>query len=365
MDRRNFIKNAVPTAICASAAPSLLSMDGPHGPGLKDIGARCNRRIGVWTDRWMIDDPVLRPLILQNFNHTTIGNLKWDFLRKTEGEWNFGPVDYLVDFSKSNGLSMHGHALCYNGYNPKWLVDTLNHSNAERLLTEEINTVMTRYKGRITSYDVVNEPIALWFKRPDGLYTGPWLDALGPGYIDIAFHAAAQADRDALRVLNLHHVEQIGDDAARDKALALIKDLVKRNVPVQAVGMESHLMATTRSGSSPSRDNFIKSLKDLGLQVVISEIDVNDTNVKGSVDDHEAAVAASYKEYLTTLVPLAQPKWITFFTFTDRLNWIDAADQKPFSLPDKPFRHPGLLDRVYHPKPSMAATISALEATCR
>lgn len=62
---------------------------------------------------------------------------------------------------------------------------------------------MSRYKGKVDSWGVVNEPIVTWNKRADSLRTGPWLDLIGPNYIDLAFHTTAATDPSALRTLNL------------------------------------------------------------------------------------------------------------------------------------------------------------------
>ena len=184
----------------------------------------------------------------------------------------------------------------------------LTPANAQQILTSHISTVMKRYTGKITSYDVVNEPIATWLGRPDGLYTGPWLTALGPDYIEIAFHAALDADPSALRVLNTAHVEQKGkgDDLARSKTLDLVRDLVKRGVPIQAVGLESHLYGAVNSGTDKNRDAFIAGLRDLGLKILITELDVNDTEISGSAATRDQAIATCYSDYLRSILPAGQ-----------------------------------------------------------
>ena len=335
-------------------------------PSLKDAGTPCGRRIGLWFDRWMVESPQLLSMILQNFNHATIGGLKWDFISKTPDAFDFRATDWQVEFCKQHGMTMHGHNLCWNAAYPRWLPGALTAANAQQILTSHISTVMKRYKGSITSYDVVNEPIAAWQGRADGLYTGPWLTALGPDYIDIAFHAAFDADPSALRVLNTAHVEQNGkgDDLARSKTLDLVRGLVKRGVPIQAVGLESHLFATAGSGPDKNRDAFIAALRDLGLKILITELDVNDTQVGGSVAARDQAVAACYSDYLRSMLPVANPPWVTFFCYTDLKNWYELVKGPQYTRLDGTPHRPGLLDPLFGPKPAYDSVLAALRDTC-
>jgi endo-1,4-beta-xylanase len=305
-------------------------------------------------------------MILQNFNHATIGGLKWDFISKTPDAFDFRATDWQVEFCKQHGMTMHGHNLCWNAAYPRWLPGALTAANAQQILTSHISTVMKRYKGSITSYDVVNEPIAAWQGRADGLYTGPWLTALGPDYIDIAFHAAFDADPSALRVLNTAHVEQNGkgDDLARSKTLDLVRGLVKRGVPIQAVGLESHLFATAGSGPDKNRDAFIAALRDLGLKILITELDVNDTQVGGSVAARDQAVAACYSDYLRSMLPVANPPWVTFFCYTDLKNWYELVKGPQYTRLDGTPHRPGLLDPLFGPKPAYDSVLAALRDTC-
>ena len=100
-----------------------------------------------------------------------------------------------------------------------------------------------RYAGRMHSWDVVNEAVSVEDGRPDGLRDSPWLRLVGEGYIEAAFHAARAADAQALLTLNEFGIE--GEDRGSEKKrvalIALLRRLKARNVPVDAVGVQSHL----------------------------------------------------------------------------------------------------------------------------
>jgi endo-1,4-beta-xylanase len=311
-----------------------------------------------------MQDQQMLPLILGNLNLITLGRLKWGFVRPTMNEFDFRESDWMVEFCTEHGLAMHGHNLCWNTANPAWLTQTLTKANASQMLTTHIETVMTRYAGRIRSWDVVNEPVATWMGRDDGLYNGPWLETLGASYIDLAFHAAKAADPKALRVLNIAHVEQggSGSDLARTLSLRLIEGLMQRGVPVQAIGFESHLSGAMPSGSFASRSRFVESLRGLGLEVILTEVDVDDTRIPGDETERDAVVAECYSSYLSSMLTQARPKKVIFFSFCDSKNWIDAVATREYSRQDGTAHRPGLFSRELSPKPAYTAALAVFQS---
>jgi endo-1,4-beta-xylanase len=313
-----------------------------------------------------MQDQRMLPLILDNLNLITLGKLKWGFVRPTMNDFDFSESDWMVEFCIEHGLSMHGHNLCWNAANPAWLTQTLTKANASQMLTTHIQTVMKRYADRISSWDVVNEPIATWMGRDDGLYKGPWLDALGASYIDLAFHAAAAADPKPLRVLNIAHVEQggSGSDMTRTLSLRLIEGLMQRGVPVQAIGFESHLSGAVSGSSSASRAWFVERLRGLGLEVILTELDVDDTQVPGNPSERDVVVADCYSSYLSSILPQARPKRVIFFSFCDLKNWIDGVRSPKYTRQDGSAHRPGLFSRELASKPAYAAALAAFQSYC-
>jgi endo-1,4-beta-xylanase len=203
--------------------------------------------------------------------------------------------------------------------------------------------------------------VVFWSKRPDGLYPGVWLSLLGPQYLDIAFHAAKAADPGALRVLNCYYVEQDTPDFERTRELTivLLQQLLKRGVPVQAIGIESHLDASAPFGG-PAFLEFIKRVRGLGLQVLITELDVDDSQVQGDVQERDRVVAQCYYDYLTQVVPAGKTDRIIFWTPSDRWDWLNSMPPAKFHRADGKPHRPGLLDDALRPKPAMDAVEAAL-----
>jgi endo-1,4-beta-xylanase len=358
-DRREFLKLSV-LAGAAASVPGVAQSKW----NLKDLGAASGVAIGTAFYLSNLADTQLTAFVLDNFSLITPGvELKWAALRPSPDTFNFSNADKLISWARAHSLEIHGHNLCWQIFNPDWFATTLTRANARQYLTVHITTVMRRYKGQIATWDVVNEAVKPGPNRPDGLGRGPWLDLLGPEYIDIAFHAAKDADPAPLRVLNLDGVDRqdgIGD-STRVAALGLIQQLLKRGVPVQAIGLEAHLRAPYAANHAPLL-RFVSQLRELGLQVLVTECDIDDRGVQGDAARVKSVVASSYANFLTSIYPAAQPKRIIFFTPTDRYSWYDglARTDPGYRRSDGAPHHPGLLDANLNASPALTSVRAAI-----
>ena len=170
------------------------------------------------------EDPAFRELLAQQYSIVVPENcLKWDQLRPTPGAYTFADADALVAFAEAHGMKVRGHNFVWHEALPKWFAGTVNKDNAQQYLVDHITTVGGRYKGKIHSWDVVNE--AIWIKdgRPDGLRSSsPWFEMLGPGYIDLAFRTARQVDPNALLAYNEYGIEYDTEEEARKRAATIV-----------------------------------------------------------------------------------------------------------------------------------------------
>jgi endo-1,4-beta-xylanase len=369
MKRREFMLSSLQWGSLA-AMPAMLSdrAVATTTPSLKALGTPCGLKIGVQSVKAQLQNPAFAQKVITNFAMLTPGNeLKWARLRPAPDSYNFSDADWMVAFAQQNGMRVHGHNLCWNaeGTNPSWFASVLTKENARQYLTQHITTVMGRYRGRVDSWDVVNEPVVPWSKRDDGLYPGIWLSLLGPEYIDIAFHAAAAADPKALRVLNIYYVEQgIPDhEKGRKDNLLLLQQCMRRGVPIQAVGIESHLDAAQPLGGA-DLSRFLDQVRALGLQVLVTELDVNDTQVPGTFQVRDAVVARCYSDYLLDVMPAGHIDRLIFWTASDKGNWLNSVRAPKFQRPDGAQHRPGLLDENLRDKPAYSAVAAAIEKIC-
>jgi len=143
--------------------------------------------------------------------------------------------------------------------------------------------------------------------QPNGWRNSFWYGLLGPAYVDIAFEAAKQADPAAILTYNDFgfEYENRSDNAKRKTVLAMLQDLKKRGVPIGALGLQSHLRAGTGENFGYDLPKFIAEVRDLGLEVFVTELDVDDSHLTVEGDARDEAIADVYKRYLDLLLGAA------------------------------------------------------------
>ena len=222
-----------------------------------------------------------KSLISSEFNAITAENaMKPRQTQPHEGVFTFEEADEMVAFAEAKNLTIVGHTLVWKNSAPDWFfVDNQGSPVSREILIDRmkthIKTVMGRYKGRIKYWDVVNEAIET--KRIKGeksfeafYKSSPWLDIIGPEYIEIAYRAAREADPAAKLLYNDYNLDQ---EAKLDFALQMIIDLKKRGVDIHGLGYQGHLFLDEPTLDSIERV-FIKS-KAANIPVHVTELDVS------------------------------------------------------------------------------------------
>jgi len=289
--------------------------------------------------------------------------LKWAALRPTAASFNFAPADRLLRFAALAGQRVRGHNLCWHEALPAWFKATATHDNARTLLVEHIQTVAGRYKGQIHSWDVVNEALEPKDGRPDGLRNSPWLGLVGPDYIELAFQTAAAADPGAKLVYNDYGIEldTADETAKRGQVLMLLRRLKARNIPIHAVGVQSHLRA---AGPQPGTglQTFIREVRKLGLDVYITELDVNTHGLEGGPEAQDYAVAQVYRNYLRMVLPEPNVPVVLTWGLSAAHTFLNES-QEPWIRREDGFRQRPLpFDDDYLPTPAFAAVRNAIDA---
>ncbi len=216
-------------------------------------------------------------LVLSQANIVVAENaMKWGPLRPSPTTFEFTQADRLMRFAQVAGQKVRGHCLCWHESLPDWFATTATKDNARQLLVNHIQTVAGRYRSQMHSWDVVNEAVQPPDGRADGLRKTPWLELIGPEYVELAFQTAAAADPTAKLTYNDYAIELDTPEQSEKRAyvLMLVRRLKARGVPIHAVGIQSHLQA-----DGPQRwrgaAHLIRELKKLELEVYITELDVN------------------------------------------------------------------------------------------
>ena len=322
-------------------------------------------------------------LIKQQFNAISPENvMKWQLIHPRAGDdgYSFEPADQYVEFGEKNGMYIVGHTLVWHSQTPNWVFQGTTPPPAEeqnagggrrgfgfsgpRASREEllermhnhIRTVVGRYKGKVKTWDVVNEALA------DGgeevLRNSIWRQIIGPDFIAKAFEYAHEADPDAVLRYNDYSLE---NPAKRRKLITLIKSLQEQGVPVTAIGTQAHLNVS--SASFESMDRALTEMETLGLPIHVTELDVNsaqggqrstgadiannaDTTKGGLVDDANKRLADAYAGiFQAFLKHKDHVKLVTFWGANDSVSW--RTNGKPL-----------LFDGSNRPKPAFDAVIA-------
>ncbi|HNY17469.1 MAG TPA: endo-1,4-beta-xylanase [Treponemataceae bacterium] len=302
-------------ALCAAIIVTL-----PACGFKKNLRANADARrltFGVSVQAGDVFDPKAIKLIRENFNEIVPENaMKWRNIRPTKGFWNWSDMDGMVAFAEKNNIRMKGHVFLWHQQNPPYVDGLKTRDEALALMTDQISTIMARYKGRIYEYDVANEVL-----NDDGSMRGTvWYRTIGDDYLDIAFRTAHKADPAARLILNDYGNEYAGTPKG-DAFYALVKGLVTRGAPISGVGLQLHVQAHDIVDESALRET-IKRFRDLGLFVTFSEVDVR--IAMPVTPEKEAEQVAAYTKLME--VALSEPNAASFvmWGYTDKLSWIPA-----------------------------------------
>jgi endo-1,4-beta-xylanase len=197
--------------------------------------------------------------------------LKWESVHPEADHYNFGPADQYVEFGLKNHMFIVGHTLIWQYQTPRWVFqdDKGNPISRDALIKrmhDYIFTVVGHYQGKIGGWDVVNEAL-----NDNGtLRQTQWEKIIGPDYIVMAYQYAHQADPKAELYYNDYTLENAPKRAG---AIALIKKLQAAGIPITGVGLQGHY---SMNWPSPVRlDETIKAFSQLGIKVIITELDMD------------------------------------------------------------------------------------------
>lgn len=287
-------------------------------------------------------------------------DLKWAPLRPTPNTFDFSQGDWLLQFAQTHGMQFRGHVLVWHQRMPTWFKEVVNRQNAEKILLDHIAKVAGHYAGKLHSWDVVNEAIRPGDGRADGLRTNtPWLELLGPNYIDLAFRAAAAADPKALLVYNDTHLEYDtpDDDARRKFVLKLLEDLKSRGTPVQALGIQGHLRGDETRFNPNKLSKFLSDVASMNLKILVTEMDVEDYKLPKDIQVRDRKVAGAYYDFLSVVLDSPAVEAVVTWGLSDRYTWL--ADYRPRS--DKAPVRPLPLDEQMKRKAAWNAIARALD----
>ena len=326
--------------------------------GLRADADRIRRFISAAVDPRHLSDSDYANALIANLNMVEPENaMKFAPIQPERDRYDFAAADAVVAFAEAHNMRVRGHTLVWHESIPAWLnASKLSPPELNDILHKHINTEVSRYKGRVLAWDVVNEAFAvsgpqlrstLWYDSP-----GIGHASQGTRYIEQAFRWANDADPAALLFYNDFDTENINPKS--DAVYSMLRDFRARNVPVHGVGFQMHLRLTSDL-SSLARN--LERFAALGLQIHITELDVAiPLSVPGSSASPEQLLqqANIYRQVAEACLRVPQCTAIQTWGITDRYSWIPgySKGKDGAALP---------LDTDYRPKPAYAALRDALQ----
>jgi len=349
---------------CAAAQP--VAQQAAPGPGLHARAVAKGLVFGTAVTSRQLAEPdfvaVLRAecgVIVPEYE------MKWAQLEATRNTRRFSGADRLLDFARGNRLGVRGHTLVWHESDPPWL-PRLEAPGLANAMADHIAATVTRWRGRIRTWDVVNEAVRPEDGRLDWLRRTRLLEVMGPDHIARAYHLARQADPEALLAYNDFGCEHATNTARRKRmgVLGLLRGLKQAGAPVQVLGVQAHLQAGQPFDASEWRD-FLGDVAELGLAIEVTELDVNDRALPAPEAARDVVVADLVRRFLDATLAETAVRAVVTWGLSDRHSWIHQGRLPEHRRRDQARARPLPFDDTMGRKPMWHAIANALDAAPR
>lgn len=371
------MKKMMILAVGALMVTSVWAQKSPSQPALKDVLGKYFL-VGAAVDRNLPagEDPQAETLVKAQFNQVVAENcMKGELIHPEVNRYDWTDADRLVDWSQRNGMTLIGHCLVWHSQPPKWMFTDETGKNVSRetligRMYSHIMTVVTRYRGKIKGWDVVNEAF-----EDDGSYRKtPYYNIIGPEYLALAFQFAHEADPDAELYYNDYSMSKPGK---REAVCQLVRQLKAKGIRIDAVGMQSH-----NGYNYPDYSDYEKSIEAFaaeGVKVMLTELDMNmlpnPKDFNGAEISQNFKLMEQYNPYVKGLDKKAQKLFnqryldlfriverhkdvisrVTFWGVNDGHTWLNDWPVKGRT------NYPMLFDRDYQAKPVVKDILKLFE----
>jgi endo-1,4-beta-xylanase len=304
-------------AVYGSAQAQEEPVEEPPGTtqgSLRDAATAAGKFVGTAINDARLSDSAYANIASSEFSSVTAENaMKWDTTEPSRGSFNFAGGDRLVDFANGNDQQVYGHTLVWHSQLPSWVSNGgFNAEQLNQVMTDHITEVAGHYAGQVAYWDVVNEAFDEDGTRRDN---SVFQQTIGDEYIANAFRAADAADPDAKLCINDYNVE--GINAKSDGLYNLVSDLLEQGVPVDCVGLQSHLILGQVPGDLQEN---IQRFADLGLEVIITELDIRMTTPSDSARLEQQG--EDYEKVVSACVAVTGCVGVTVWGISDADSWV-------------------------------------------
>ena len=267
--RRSRIAAAIAATGIAMSGITLAALPASAaGATLHEAAAESGRYFGSAMAAHYLNNSQTTSILNREFNMITAENeMKMDAMQPQRGNFNWSSGDRIVNWALQNGKQVRGHALAWHSQQPGWM-QSMEGPQLRQAMLDHVTQVATYYRGKIHSWDVVNEAFA---DGSSGARRNSNLQRTGDDWIEAAFRAARAADPQAKLCYNDYNTDN-WDHAKTQAVYRMVRDFKQRGVPIDCVGFQAHF-----NSGNPVPNNYhvtLQNFADLGVDVQITELDI-------------------------------------------------------------------------------------------
>lgn len=355
MHRRELLRWAGAACLAGSGAAGA-----QQAPGLAEVARGSARQFGFSVHPRYADQEPVSSLLRQHAGVITPENaMKWRYVETLFGSRDYADADRVAALAAGLGAALRGHTLAWHQSTPS----RLTHATAQEFVQEQtahLQAMTLRYKGRVHTWDVLNEAIDAETAHAKGLRDSVLSRLWGTDRYPALFELARATDSQAKLAYNDYGMEQDEPwcERRRSALLHLLEDWVKRNTPVDVMGLQAHL-DLSRQFSASRLVRLFDELRALGLSIQITELDVRDRATQGNLAERDAAVAALYQDFMEACVSHPSVEMVVMWNVTDSDSWVNRWGQAQRRADGQPMR-PTLFDSQGQPKAAFSAVLESL-----